>query len=83
MRQRLSIEAFTLRSTLQDQLVMLLELLLLSEVGSANLRTANPGRMVLQGDAESLASLQIKVTSKVASVDLHSLPKHSEVHVDR
>lgn len=62
---------------------MLLELLLLSEVGSANLRTANPGRMVLQGDAESLASLQIKVTSKVACVDLHSLPKHSEVHVDR
>ena len=82
MRQRLSIEAFTLRSTLQD-LVMLLELLLLSEVGSPDLRTANPGRMVLQGDAESLASLQIKVTSKVASVDLHSLPKHSEVHVDR
>ena len=38
--------------------------------------------MAGQGDVESLASLQIKITSKIAAVDLHSLPKHSEVQVD-
>lgn len=44
---------------------------------------AGSSKMVLQGDGESLASLQIKVTSKIAAVDLQSLPKHSQVHVDR
>ena len=44
---------------------------------------AGSSKMVLQGDGESLASLQIKITSKIAAVDLHSLPKHSQVNVDR
>ncbi len=44
---------------------------------------AGSSKMVLQGDGESLASLQIKITSKIAAVDLQSLPKHSQVHVDR
>jgi len=44
---------------------------------------ASDSKMVLQGDGESLASLQIKITSKIAAVDLQSLPKHSQVHVDR
>ena len=44
---------------------------------------ASSSNMVLQGDGESLASLQIKITSKIAAVDLQSLPKHSQVQVDR
>ena len=44
---------------------------------------ASSSKMVLQGDGESLASLQIKITSKIATVDLQSLPKHSQVYVDR
>jgi len=47
------------------------------------LHLADRGTMAMQGEVESLASLQIKITSKIAAVDLHSLPKSSEVHVDR
>ena len=58
----------------------------MSEFGFAVAKTsqfASSKKMVLQGDGESLASLQIKITSKIATVDLQSLPKHSQVHVDR
>ncbi len=55
----------------------------MSEFGLLVKTWQSSSKMVLQGDGESLASLQIKVTSKIAAVDLQSLPKHSQVHVDR